>query len=84
MSMPWWKCEQLPSGGSHENPVHPKGWVTLPAIGQRSVPLYCDGMLPCWDWRRTMSAIRPASAFCALAAAARALAASFLLAATFA
>ena len=65
MSMPWWKWAQLPSGGSHENPVHPKFWVTLPDIGQRSVPLYCDGMLPCWDCWRTMSAIRPASAFCA-------------------
>ena len=27
------------SGGSHENPVQPKFWVTSPLIGQVSVPL---------------------------------------------
>ena len=51
MSMPLWKWAQLPCGGSHAKPVHPNSWVTLPAIGQMSVPLYYDGMLPrfaCW------------------------------------
>ena len=37
-------ARRLPSGGSHAKPVQPNSWVTRPLIGQRRLPLYCDGM----------------------------------------
>src|SRR6185436_693987 len=57
MSMPVWKCGQLPIGGSMPKPVQPNSWVMLPCIGQRSVPLYSDGMPPFASWSRTSCAI---------------------------
>jgi hypothetical protein len=63
MSIPWWKWAQLPSGGSQAKPVQPKFWVIVPANGQRSVPLYSDGMLPRSRWRATRAAIRFSSCF---------------------
>ena len=41
---PVWKWAQLPSGGSQAKPVQPNSWVTVPASGQSSVPLYSDGI----------------------------------------
>ena len=58
MSMPLWKCAQLPNGGSHAKPVQPNCWVTVPGIGQRSVPLNFDGMWPRLYWRATRRLIR--------------------------
>jgi hypothetical protein len=48
MSIPLWKWAHEPSGGSHGKPVQPNSWVTGPEIGQASVPLYWEGMLPLW------------------------------------
>jgi len=78
--MPWWKCAQSPTGGSQPNPVQPNGWVTIPGIGQRSVPLYAEGMLPCAYCWLISSVILAARARFASAVAAIALARFFLLA----
>src|SRR3970040_842307 len=74
MSMPLWKWAQLPFRGSQANPVQPYSWGIVPLIGQTSVPLYFEGMLPRRDCSATRRAISFWSAFSAFSLAAIALA----------
>src|SRR5258708_17982608 len=46
MSMPVWKCRQLPSGGSPEKPVHPNSRGIVPLIRPQRPPLYSGGLAP--------------------------------------